>query len=337
LEGKLLESKGTSQQALNEARQTISTLQSMVASAKEDVASAQTGAGQREEELIVQLESARAMIQQVAQEYGRLASSTVPKASYDVLNQENRNLQLSINRLQRKFEIADSEVNEMEDLLKISRGHNHALDHIIKGVWEDLDSQTNILKSLVVAEDPSNNDYAEIETDLARIALDESARRNEATSTHLSSIKLFVQWYKTLGRTLLHDYSLACTELSAAAEENQTHQNAITVATVHASTLSTQLEAAKIQTESVQRQAVELSEKLEAANAREASLKDEMAKREKDVKAEKQTAKERLEREREMVKHLQASMEKQRFAEDEMRNEVSVYVISAPASLSVSR
>jgi hypothetical protein len=70
------------------------------------------------------------------------------------------------------------------------------------------------------------------------------------------------------------------------------------VATTHVSTLSTQLEAAKLETDSIQRQAAELSEQLEAVKVREASLKDGMAKREKDIKAEKQTAKERLERER---------------------------------------
>ena len=338
LEGKLIESKGASQQALDEARQTISALQSKVASAEEDVALARTGAGQREEELIVQLESARAMIQQVALEYGKLASSTIPKTSYDVLKQENYGLQLNMNKLQRKFETVDSEANEMEDLLKVSRDHNRALEHIINGAWEDLDSQTSAAsKGLLAVDDTLHNDCAEIETDLAKIALDESTRRNEVTSAHLSSTGLFVQWYKALGRTLLHDYSLACTELSAAAEENKAHQNATTVATVHASALSAQLEAAKLQTDSVQRQAVELSEKLDTANAREASLKDEMTKREKDVRVEKQAAKERLEREREMVKHLQASAERQRFAEDEMRNEISAYVVPVSVSLSDSR
>ena len=56
-------------------------------------------------------------------------------------------------------------------------------------------------------------------------------------------------------------------------------------------------------------------------------MKDGMAKREKDIKAEKQTAKERLEREKEMVNYLQTTMERQRFVEDEMRSEISAYVI----------
>lgn len=328
LEGKLLESKGTAQQEFNEARKTISSLQNRVASAEEQVASARTGAGQREEELIVQLESARAMIQQVAQEYGKLAASTIPKSSYDLLKQENYSLQLNVNRLQRKFEVADFEANQMVDLFNVSRDHNHALERILQGVWADLDSQIKTGASEVPAVDgASPGDCSELETRFSRITLDESERCSEAVSIHLSSIKLFAQWYKTLGRTLLHDYSLACTELSAADEENQAHQNAITVATTHVSTLSTQLEATKLQNESIHRQAVELSEKLEAANSREASIKDEMARREKDIKAETQAAKERLEKEREMVKRLQASMERQRFAEDEMRNEIFAYVI----------
>ena len=70
LERKLLESKGRAQQELDEARKTILSLQRKAAVAEEDVASARTGAGQREEELIAQLESARAMVQQVAEEYG---------------------------------------------------------------------------------------------------------------------------------------------------------------------------------------------------------------------------------------------------------------------------
>ena len=327
LEGKLLESKGRTQQELDDARKTISSLHSKVAIAEEDVASARTGAGQREEELIVQLESARAMVQRVAEEYGRLASSTVPKANYDVLKQDNYSLQLNANTLQRKFVIADSDANEMVNLLRISRDQSRDLEHVLRGVWGDLDWHASALSGALLAVDhtPSNK-CDELESHLARIALDESVHRNEAISAHLSSVELFTHWYKALGRTLLHDYSLACTELSAVAEENQTHQSAITVATTHASTLSVQLEASKLQTDSIQRQAVELSEKLEAANAREVSLKEEMVQREKDTKAEKQVAKERLEREKESVKHLQTSMERQRFAEDEMRSGISASV-----------
>ena len=327
LERKLLESKGRAQEELDEARKTVLSLQRKAAVAEEDVASARTGAGKREEELIAQLESARTMIQKVAEEYGRLASSTVSKANYDTVKRENYGLQLNANRLQRKFAIADSEANEMVDLLKVSREQNRPLEHILRGAWADLGSHTDALSdALLMADDTPSNEDPELESKLARVALDESTRRTEIVSAQLSSVKLFSHWYKTLGRTLLHDYSLACTELSAAAEENQAHQNAITVATTHVSTLSAQAEAAKLQTESVQRQATELLEKLETVKSREASLKDEMAQRERDVKAEKQVARERLEREKEMVKHLQTTMERQKFAEDEMRSEVTAYV-----------
>lgn len=333
LEGKLLESRGRTQQELDEARKTISSLRSRVVVAEEHIASARTGAGQREEDLIAQLESARTMVQRVAEEYGRLASSTVPKANYDAVKRENLTLQLNVSRLQRKFAIADSEVHEMVDLLKVSRDQSRALEHILRGVWADLDSHTDFLSdTLLVVDDIPPNEYARLESLLLSVALDESTRRADTIAAQLTSTELFVHWYKTLGRTLLHDYSLACTELSAAAEENQAHQNATTVATTHVSTISTQLEAAKLQTDSIRRQAVELSEQLEVGKAREASLKDEMTKREKDVKAEKQAAKERLQREKEMVNHLQTSMERQRFAEDEMRSEISTYVVSPSIS-----
>jgi len=326
LEGKLLESKGRTQQELDEARKTISSLRSKVVVAEEDIASVRSGAGQREEELIARLESARAMLRRVADEYGRLASSTVPKVSHDAVRRENHNLQLNVTRLQRKFAIADSEVHEMVDLLKVSRDQTHALEHILRGVWSDLDSHADALSgALLVVDDTPSDEYAKLESHLLSIALDEAERRTDIIAAQLSSVELFAHWYKTLGRTLLHDYSLACTELSAAAEENQAHQNATTVATTHISTLSTQLEAAKLQTDSIQRQATELSEQLEVAKAREISLKEETTKRERDIKVEKQAAKERLQREKEMVSHLQASMERQRFAEDEMRSEISTY------------
>ena len=333
LEGKLLESRGRTQQELDEARKTISSLRSKVVAAEEDVSLARIGAGQREEELITQLESARTMIQRIAEEYGRLASSTVPKPSFDAVKRENRTLQLNVIRLQRKFTIADSEVHEMVDLLKVSRDQSRALEHILRGVWADLDSYAEVLsKTLLVVDETPPNEYAELESRLLNIALDESTRHTEAIAAQLSATELFAHWYKTLGRTLLHEYSLVCTELSAAAEESQAHPNATTVATTHVSTLSTQLEAARLQTDSIQRQAAELSEQLEVAKAREVSLKEEMTKRERDVKAEKQAAKEKFQREKEMVNHLQTSMERQRFAEDEMRSEISTYAVSPSVS-----
>ena len=96
LDDKLLESKGRTQQEFDEAWRTISSLQKKVAVAGEGATSARTGAGQRKEEVIARLESARAMVQQVAEEYGKLAYSTVPKSNYDVVKQENRTLQLNV-------------------------------------------------------------------------------------------------------------------------------------------------------------------------------------------------------------------------------------------------
>ena len=335
LEGKLLESKGRTRQELDEARKTISSLRDKVVVAEADVASARTGAGQREEELIAQLESARSMVQRVAEEYGRLASSTVPKARHDAIKRDNCTLQLGVARLQRKFAIADSEVHEMVNLLKVSRDQTHSLEHILRGVRADLDSHADALSdAFLTVDDTASNEYTELESHLVGIALDESARRADTIAAHLTSIELFAHWYKTLGRTLLHDYSLVCTELSATTEESQAHRNATTVATTHVSTLSTQLEAAKLQTDSMQRQAAELSEQLEVAKAREVSFKEEITKRDRDTKAEKQATKEKLQREKEMVTHLQTSMERQRFAEDEMRSEISMYAVSLPLSLS---
>ena len=62
-----------------------------------------------------------------------------------------------------------------------------------------------------------------------------------------------------------------------------------------------------------------------------------MAKREKDIKAEKQTAKERLEKDKEMANHLQTTMEGQGFMEDEMRSEISAYVVLPSTPLHGSR
>ncbi|KAF9264259.1 hypothetical protein L218DRAFT_958680 [Marasmius fiardii PR-910] len=72
----------------------------------------------KEEFLLSQLENHRAVLENVAQEYGRLAATTISKSMYDDLRHQHSVLQIQHLRTQRKLMNSESQVSELAHLIR---------------------------------------------------------------------------------------------------------------------------------------------------------------------------------------------------------------------------
>ena len=75
-------------------------------------------AGSAEDELLEQLEHHRYALTRVAQEYGRLAYTTISRSLYQQAKQEAVVLQLRNTRLERKLANSDGQVVELANLIR---------------------------------------------------------------------------------------------------------------------------------------------------------------------------------------------------------------------------
>ncbi|KAI0339796.1 hypothetical protein BDW22DRAFT_1399371 [Trametopsis cervina] len=95
-------------------------------------------ASHAEAELLAQLEDHKAMLSRVAQEYGRLASSTVAKSQYERVRGESRALQLRVNRLERKFANTEGQVVELANFIRHTQDQNALLAAQLREAEEQL-------------------------------------------------------------------------------------------------------------------------------------------------------------------------------------------------------
>lgn len=139
--------------------------------AKSSLTTLRSKAYDHEGELLQQLEDHRRMLSRVAQEYGRLASSTVPKAVHDRLKREATALQLQVNRLERKFVNAEGQIVELAQLIRHTMEQNDFLSIQLRETEEELSLHVDGLTSVLEERDsdPQGDDKLErVSRDIAR-------------------------------------------------------------------------------------------------------------------------------------------------------------------------
>jgi hypothetical protein len=133
----------------SEARALAEAMRSQVDTAKAETLEARTALEKSEgsyEVLTSQLEDHRALVSRVAQEYGRLASSTVSTATHGETKLENTVLQLRILRLERKLADTEGQAVELAYLARCAKEENETLKKIVKDGEEQIQFHVRNLK-----------------------------------------------------------------------------------------------------------------------------------------------------------------------------------------------
>ncbi|CAL1706549.1 unnamed protein product [Somion occarium] len=114
--------------------------------AKSTLTALQDQAADTEDELLTQLEQHRLVLSRVAEEYGRLASSTVSKIKYDQLVSESAVKQLRIVRLERKLANSEGQVTELAHLIRTTKDDNVFLSQQLREAQYEIGVYSSLLK-----------------------------------------------------------------------------------------------------------------------------------------------------------------------------------------------
>lgn len=322
---RLQEVKGKVDGNVAEVRGTLANLRAQVKDAVEDAQAARAHTGeveQREECLIDELEQARRVVHQVAEEYGRLATSTVSLQSHDRLKHEHASLNLRAFRLERKLANSEAQVVELAHLIRGTNDKHVLLSHMLAEVQREVEwySEATLqpmgFDSAALLDHDSDR-FTAIEAEFAR-------QRTEVLEAEVESHRLFSEWSAIYGREVLRHYISLSGETKALDEQDRAHKVTLANLDSQRQRLTSQLEVAQKEHEETSRQAAEFSTHWEETKTREEGLKLEMDLRQKHHRAEIAIVEEKLKKEHESVTQLKSTIQQKKTAEESLRTEVEM-------------
>ncbi|KAF8444575.1 hypothetical protein L210DRAFT_3394019, partial [Boletus edulis BED1] len=135
---------------------------------------AQADAENREEALLIQLEQCRMALSRVAEEYARLASTTVTIKAHASLKEEHLALQSRSLRLERKLANSEAQVTELAHLIRHTSEENKLLFEQLRNVEEEIVFYFRLLQEnrLDQTKAGRDDDVPDLENKLATLCLD---------------------------------------------------------------------------------------------------------------------------------------------------------------------
>ena len=330
LDAKLKESKGNMELQIEGVHSARSALEVELFKAKADSEEAKSAlhslrrqATDDEGALIHQLNEHQRTLSRVAEEYARLASSTVSKSTYEQVKREGMFLQLRINRLERKYANSEGQVAELAQLIRRINEEKSFLLSQLQEAEQDLSFYSN--EAACMADEPKPNttlwhdidrisrevqvDILESEVHLHRFLLSDTEVR--VTLEGLRSDQL-----------LLHASSLI-RHVNHAHRDAETKSTQLTSMEKQRSELMRQVSAARSGQEEIRQELVETSRSLAAAQAVQESLKQQIEAEKLRARSEIAKFEQTSKREKEARERALADLQKSKIAEEVLLSDIN--------------
>ncbi|KAJ2922324.1 hypothetical protein H1R20_g14760, partial [Candolleomyces eurysporus] len=280
-----------------------------------DLARVQETTTSREEELVSQLEQHKTLLSNVASQFGRLASESVRRSSYEELQAKQNVTQLQKLKLERKLANAESQVTELVSFIRQVQESNSLLSCQL----EDMVQEVNFVRQHNA--DNVRDSSPELHTllSLQRSLHDDEVRLSQINE---KTAELLASFYQ------IHSTNFAITSSLLTSELTLTDL----IADQHANHLSETLashEAIASRLETIGKEYVKLQESVGRAHSEKEAVERDL--RSLNLKMEAQEAvlnevesKHRLalRKERDTIQRLTGTTQKHRMAEDALRQEI---------------
>ncbi|GLB37127.1 hypothetical protein LshimejAT787_0401780 [Lyophyllum shimeji] len=318
--------KGKGDEELHSARATVQKLEAELTAAQAEAKRAQTAltsfeeaAGQQEEDLLLQLEQHRALISMVAEEYGRLARSTVSAAAHERLQHQQTTSQIQLLRLERRLANSNAQVDELANLIKSTTERNVFLSQRLQEAEDEIAFHIKMSQeSRSISADPADSS-AEI---FASIQREQFESQKEILTVDTRTVELSAEYYRLACEELLVEYVIAHSQLKVEQQVSEQQASSLSSALASHEAIAARLETVQEERAALDMQlkvATELSESLKSSSEllarRAAEADDKVAEAAKRNEAA-------LQKERDIVRRLNETVQRSRMAEDALRAEI---------------
>ncbi|KAF5386037.1 hypothetical protein D9615_002490 [Tricholomella constricta] len=326
-EAKSQDIKGKGDEELHAARSTAQKLEAAIASAHAEakearnaLASLQEAAGGQEADLYAQLDHHRSLVALIAEEYGRLARSTVPAATHTILQHQLGASQLQLLRWERRLDFSKDQLEEVVSMARTANEQNAFLSEKLQDLELEIDFYRSVAMDTTLV--PSNDPSAPFRSAIQSIEAERIASQNEVQSLDTRTAQLSAEFYRLTCEQLMFEYAMADNLLKHEQQVSQQHSTSLSSALASLETSSARLK-------SVQEEKAALDEQLKTATDLADSLKvssDSMARRIAEAETQVTEAAARheaaLKKERDSVRRFAEMAQKSRMAEDALRAEI---------------
>ncbi|KAI1795710.1 hypothetical protein LXA43DRAFT_970577 [Ganoderma leucocontextum] len=329
VEAQLDESKAKTDERLQEARAATEDVTSQLLVAQKEAQAArdalqqvESRAGDTEEELVAQLEQHRFALSRVAQEYGKLASTTIALSAHRRVKQEVVVLQLRNNKLERKLANSDGQVVELANLIRQVKEENAFLTSQLRETQNEATAYRQTLQDVSSFATVAADEMREFE-DAARSVAEE---RHASVYSVLDAARVDSELWSSLDRVRTDALLFHASVLSKEANDTraQLDQRAKQLAEAEAvrKQLSESLQHAQTEHADVQCMVVESAASLAESNARADSFKKQLEVVKAEAQADVARAKQGLQQEKQASQRLAKSLHQAKQAEQFLRSEV---------------
>ncbi|THH15657.1 hypothetical protein EW146_g4850 [Bondarzewia mesenterica] len=327
-ETRVQELKGTVHGEVEEARanarqQEMRAMEAHVAAAEATASlkSALQEAEDREEELLSRLSDMQTLLSRVAEDYGRLASSSAPKAKYEALEYEHAGLQLRAFRLERKLGNSEGQVVELASLIRQTKDDNAMLQARLRDVGEHLEFYSSARKdALDVPEslDDSDNLVNEV------LAAQSGIRRSKEALLDLYSTNIHLSYeacrFNT--HTALRSFAASVEDLEQARQKAQQDASELESMKAFRDAFASDLAIIRTERDNIRGQLVDAMTSLEVSKANEGVLTKQLQALDSKIQENKAAHEQALKKERETTQRLATSVQKHKMAEEALRAEI---------------
>ncbi|KAL7281761.1 hypothetical protein ACG7TL_005080 [Trametes sanguinea] len=327
-EAKWQEVKGKTDDRVQQALTVAQELESQLRESREETQAAQRAleeaevrADDIEEDLLARLEQHRAMLTRVAEEYGRLASTSIARSAHERMKQEATTWQLRSNRLERKLANSEGQVVELANLIRQVKEENILLTNQLVEAQSEAETYRHAVRdmaSFFILPD----DFHGLLDNLATIAREQLASAGEIHQSIQTDLNL---WYTLLclqKDSLVYHSSTLNKELDIAHAHSEQRAKELAAAEATQAHLSESLQRAQADRAAAQRMLAETTASLAEAKAHEESYQKQMEVVKADMHAEIARIEQSLHREKEAAQRLSSAVHKAKQAEQFLRSEV---------------
>lgn len=327
LASRLAEANGKREGEVHAARDVAQTLEAALRDAKAEaervkksLAGLQARSASIEEALLGQLEQHRDMLSRVADEYGRLASSTVSRHEHSQVKFELAANQLRVLRLERKLANAEAQVIEVANLVRHTKDENKFFARILFETEREAALYATEVKDL----SSMVSSLLQVDRDLDDVhrAVGEDIQASEQTTHRIETglASKFAEFHKLRSRQLLLHSSAALKQLDE-------KDSKISAAESQLAKLLDELTRIREKETSTQHQLHEATTSLAEAQGQIFVLKSQLEETKATTKAEVEKMERVVTQEKEAVQRLVSTVTQSRRAEEALQEEVEQYVI----------
>ncbi|KAI0663618.1 hypothetical protein C8Q70DRAFT_370111 [Cubamyces menziesii] len=327
-EAKWQEAKSKTDDRVQEARAAAQDLELQLQETQQEAQAAQLALQElearvedTEEELLTKLEQHRMMLARVAEEYGRLASTSIALSVHQRIKQEVVALQLRSNRLERKLANSEGQVIELANLIRQVKDENAFLSSQLCEARDEADTYRHALRDSIQPL-PPHEGFHDLHDDLVTVSQSQLTCEIEKAAAIQTDLAVRGTYDRLKRDSLAFQSSVLVKALDDSLVQLDQRAKDLIVAEAAQAQLSESLQRVQADHAEAQRMLAELTASLAEAKAHEESHKKQLEAVKAESLAEVARAEQNLQREKEAAQRLSAAVHKAKQAEQFLRSEV---------------